>query len=223
MRYRLIRVLVSIVTFLQMRLYISHQDAIPADGPVLLVSNHLGMTDPLVIALPLPREVRILAKAELFDLPLIGWLSRQAGVIPIRRSTADREALRLAYGQLSDNECVLIFPEGKYQHPPELPGMQQVKTGAAWLALKSGAQIVPVAIWGTEYVWELSRGWRPWKRQPVHVVFGEPYYPQAPSSSLPTKALLNLVAAEMAEKIADLLPPAYHGVYVRQTLDAPVS
>jgi 1-acyl-sn-glycerol-3-phosphate acyltransferase len=222
MRYRLIRVLVALLTFLQMRLSISHQDAIPADGPVLLVSNHLGMTDPLVIALPLHREVRILAKAELFDLPLIGWLSRQAGVIPVRRGAADREALQLAYGQLAENECVLMFPEGKYQHPPELPGMQQLKTGAAWLALKSGAQIVPVAIWGTEYVWELSRGWRPWNRPPVHVVFGEPYYPQAPSYSMPTKALLNLVAAEMAEKIADLLPPVYHGVYARQTVDAPV-
>jgi hypothetical protein len=55
------------------------------------------------------------------------------------------------------------------------------------------------------------------------VVFGEPYYPQAPSASVPTKALLNLVAAEMAEKIAELLPPTYHGVYARQTLDAPVS
>jgi 1-acyl-sn-glycerol-3-phosphate acyltransferase len=223
MRYRLIRVLVGLLTFLQMRLYISHQDAIPTDGPVLLVSNHLGMTDPLVIALPLDRQVRILAKAELFDLPVIGWLSRQAGVIPVRRGAADREALQLAYGQLADNECVLIFPEGKYQHPPELPGMQQLKTGAAWLALKSGAQIVPVAIWGTEYVWELSRGWRPWNRPPVHVVFGEPYFPQAPSSGMPTKALLNLVAAEMAEKIADLLPPAYHGVYAHQTIDAPVS
>jgi 1-acyl-sn-glycerol-3-phosphate acyltransferase len=223
MRYRLIRILVGLLTFLQMRLYISHQDAIPADGPVLLVSNHLGMTDPLVIALPVDRQVRILAKAELFDLPLIGWLSRQAGVIPVRRGTADREALQLAYAQLAEHECVLIFPEGKYQHPPELPGMQQLKTGAAWLALKSGAQIVPVAIWGTEYVWELSRGWRPWNRPPVHVVFGEPYYPQALSSGMPTKALLNLVAAEMAEKIADLLPPPYHGVYAHQTLDAPVS
>jgi 1-acyl-sn-glycerol-3-phosphate acyltransferase len=222
MRYRLIRVLVGLVTSLQMRLYISHQDAIPTDGPVLLVSNHLGMTDPLAIALPLSRQVRILAKAELFSLPIIGWLSRQAGVIPVRRGAADREALQLAYGQLADNECVLIFPEGKYQHPPELPGMQQVKTGAAWLALKSGAQIVPVAVWGTEYVWELSRGWRPWNRPPVHVVYGEPYYPQMSSTDMPTKAMLNLVAAEMAEKIADLLPSSYHGVYARQTLDAPV-
>jgi 1-acyl-sn-glycerol-3-phosphate acyltransferase len=222
MRYRLIRILVGLVALLQMRLYISYQDAIPADGPVLLVSNHLGMTDPLAIALPLRRQVRILAKAELFELPLIGWLSRQAGVIPVRRESADREALQLAYGQLADNECVLIFPEGKYQHPPKVPGMQQVKTGAAWLALKSGAQVVPVAVWGTEYVWEVSRGWRPWNRLPVHVVFGEPYYPQAPSNGMPTKALLNTVAAEMAEKIAELLPPAYHGFYAHQTVDAPV-
>jgi 1-acyl-sn-glycerol-3-phosphate acyltransferase len=222
MRYRFLRLLVGLLAFLQMRLYISHQDGIPSDGPVLLVSNHLGMTDPLVIALPSRRPVRILAKAELFDLPLIGWLAHQAGVLPVRRGAADREALQLAHGLLAEKECILIFPEGKYHYPPEPPGMQLVKTGAAWLALKSGAQVVPVAIWGTEYVWETSRGWRPWNRPPVHVVFGDPYYPEALSSSMPNKALLNLVANEMAEKIADLLPPAYHGVYTRQTADTSV-
>jgi 1-acyl-sn-glycerol-3-phosphate acyltransferase len=215
----------GLLTFLQMRLHISHQAAIPARGPVLLVSNHLGMTDPLVVGLPLDRPIRILAKAEIFEMPVLGWLARQAGVIPVHRGTADREALQLAYEQLAENECVLIFPEGKYRHPPELPGMQQLKTGAAWLALKSGAQVVPVAIWGTEFVWEKLRGWRPWKRPLVHVVYGEPYYPRASSpfssdSGMPNKALLNLVAAEMAEKIADLLPPAYRGVYARQTVDA---
>jgi 1-acyl-sn-glycerol-3-phosphate acyltransferase len=212
MRYRVLQVLSSLLVSLQMRLHVEHRDAIPSKGPVLLISNHLGITDPLVVALPLRRPVRILAKAEIFGWPLLGWLARQAGVVPVHRGEADREALRTISQLLADKECVLVFPEGTRHYPPEAPGMLTVKPGAAWLALRTGALVVPVAIWGTELVWETARGWRPWTRPSVHVVYGEPYYPELPSGGS-TKQILDIVASEMASKIAELLPLRYRGKY----------
>jgi 1-acyl-sn-glycerol-3-phosphate acyltransferase len=212
MRYRVLQFLTGLLASLQMRLHVVHRDALPSKGPVLLISNHLGITDPLVIALPLRRPVRILAKAEIFDWPLIGWLARQAGVVPVHRGEADRGALRSVSQLLADKECVLVFPEGTYHYPPESPGMLPIKPGAAWLALRTGALVVPVAIWGTELVWEPARGWRPWIRPTVHVVFGEPYYPELPPGG-PTRRILDIVSAEMACKIADLLPLGYRGEY----------
>jgi 1-acyl-sn-glycerol-3-phosphate acyltransferase len=214
MRYRVLQVLAGLLVSLQMRLHVEHQDAIPSKGPVLFICNHLGITDPLVVALPLRRPVRILAKAEIFGWPFLGWLARQAGVVPVRRGEADRGALRTVSQLLADKECVLVFPEGSRRYPPEPPGMLPVKPGAAWLALHTGALVVPVAIWGTELVWETARGWRPWTRPTVHVVYGQPYYPELHSGGS-TKQVLDTVASEMASKIAELLPLRYRGEYRR--------
>jgi len=219
MWYRVLQFLTGVLAPMQMRLRVVHRDAIPAKGPVLLVSNHLGITDPLVIAMPLRRTVHILAKAEIFSWPVLGWLARKAGVVPVHRGEADRGALRTLSQLLADKECVLVFPEGTYHYPPESPGMLPLKTGAAWLALRTGALVVPVAIWGTELVWEPARGWRPWYHPTVHVVFGEPYHPKLPSSGS-SKQALDIVTAEMARKIADLLPLRYRGEYAPELREA---
>ena len=213
MWYRTLQLVTGLLAPVQMRLHVDRQDCVPAYGPVLLVSNHLGITDPMVVALPLRRRVHILARAEIFEWPAIGWLARRAGVVPVHRGEADRQALRTVSQLLAAKECVLVFPEGARHYPPEAPGMLHIKAGAAWLALRTGAIVVPVGIWGTEFVWEPARGWRPWSRPTVHVVFGQPYYPQLPPAGPPARARLNAVANEMAARIADLLPPGYRGVY----------
>ena len=210
--YRIIRVLGRILLFLQMRLHVRYAERVPADGPVLVVSNHLGATDPLTIAVDIPRQLRIVAKAELFDWPFIGWLARRGGVIPIRRGESDREALRTVLDALYADQCALVFPEGSYRDPPEPAGMLPVKPGAAWLALKTGATVVPVGIWGTEVVWSRARGWRFWHRPHVHVVFGEPYVPVVPQG-VSSKAVTTAVAEDMARRIAALIPSEYRGLY----------
>src|SRR5260370_18098555 len=90
--------------------------------------------------------------------------------------------------------------------------MEPVKPGAAWLALRTGATVVPVGIWGTERVWHISRGWKPWHRPRVYVVFGEPYIVK-PRQGVPTKAAIAESAAEMARRIASLVPEEYRGYY----------
>jgi len=210
--YRFIRALGGCVALLQMRLRVRHRGRVPASGGVLLVSNHLGHTDPLVIGLRLPREMRMLGKAELFEWFFISWAARRARAIPIRRGESDRQALGTLLRVLQGGECVLVFPEGTYAYHPDPAAMLPFKPGAAWLALRAGVPVVPVGIRGTERGWHRSRGWRPWQRPRVEVTFGEPYRP-APPAGLPTKAALDTVAEDMARRVAALLPPAYRGHY----------
>lgn len=197
---------------LQARFTFSHPERVPQTGGVLLVSNHLGPTDPIFVGVRLGREMRILARSEIFEWPLLGWLARRCGAVPIHRREADREALRIALGLLVKEQCVLVFPEGNYARAPAPPGMLPLRTGAAWLALRAGVPVVPVAITGSERVWTLPRGWRVWHHPHVHVVFGEPYRPGVPAG-LSTREAMRRAADEMAQRIAALLPEAYRGRY----------
>ncbi|HEX5440610.1 MAG TPA: lysophospholipid acyltransferase family protein [Ktedonobacterales bacterium] len=217
--YRVLRSVARLAFAAQMRLEISGVERLPRTGPVLFVSNHLGPTDQFAIAMRLPHELRILAKAEVFEWPVVGWLARRGEAIPIRRGEADREAMRTLRDLLLDGAAALVFPEGTYADADEPLGMIPVKTGAAWLAWRTGAWVAPVAITGTESIWTPGRGWRVWRRSRVRVVFGDPYQPVWPRDVAP-KAALRIAADEMALRIAALLPNGYRGVYARPAYDA---
>lgn len=215
--YNALRRLARLLIPFQARFTYSHPERVPQTGGVLLVSNHLGPTDPIFIGVRVGREMRILARAEIFEWPLLGWLARRCGTVPIHRGESDREALRIALGLLAEKQCVLVFPEGNYARMPDPPTMLPLRPGAAWLALRADVAVVPVAISGSEHVWTLPRGWRIWHHPHVHVVFGEPYRPRVPAG-LSTRQAMRLAADEMAHRIAALLPEAYRGPY-RPCLD----
>ncbi|HEX5156853.1 MAG TPA: lysophospholipid acyltransferase family protein [Ktedonobacterales bacterium] len=210
--YSILRSAAKLILAFQMQLEVRGIERVPRDGPLLFVSNHLGNTDQFAIAVRLPHAVRILAKAELFEWPILGWLARRGDAIPIRRGEADREALRTVRDVLQRGAWVLVFPEGTYVDPGEPLGMLPVKTGAAWLAWHTGATVVPVAITGTEVVWSPGRGWRLWQRPRVRVTFGEPYKPVWPKQAA-QKLAWRAAADEMAQRIAALLPEGYRGAY----------
>ncbi len=212
--YRILRSVANLILAFQMRLEIRGIERLPRTGPLLLVSNHLGLTDQFAIAMRLPHEVRILAKAELFEWPILGWLARRSKVVPIRRGEADRDALRTVRDLLRSGAWVLVFPEGTFVSASGPVGMLSVKTGAAWLAWHTGVMVVPVAITGTEAIWAPSHGWRFWHRPRVRVTFGVPYKPAWPEQA-PPKTAWRAAADEMAQRIAALLPEAYRGVYAR--------
>ena len=212
--YHILRSAAKLILAFQMQLEIHGIERLPRSGPLLFVSNHLGLTDQFAIAARLPHQVRILAKAELFEWPIVGWLARRGEVVPIRRGEADREALRTVRDLLDSGAWVLVFPEGTFVDSHEPFGMARVKTGAAWLAWHTGATVVPVAITGTEVVWSPGRGWRLWQRPHVLVTFGEPYKPDWPEQAA-QKLAWRAAADEMAVRIAALLPERYRGAYAR--------
>lgn len=116
---------------------------IPSQGPVILCSNHISNWDPPFIGSPLTRKVHYMAKDELFRLPVFGWILLQIGAFPVKRGGVSKESIKLAIKLLRNGEVMGIFPEGTRKNAG---GMG--KKGAASLALKSGAAVIPVAIVG---------------------------------------------------------------------------
>jgi 1-acyl-sn-glycerol-3-phosphate acyltransferase len=218
--YRLFLVIGRALIFLITRRRISGQEHTPTSGALLIVSNHLGNLDPIITGTKLPRRLYILAKVELFSWPLIGWLARLADVIPIRRGQSDRDALRRVLEHLHAGHAVLLYPEGTYPKGNTPIGLIRAQPGAAMLALRSGATILPIGISGSEYVWT-RRGlpWNLFRRWPVEVHVGEPYRPTVPPGASQKQALA-LVGEEMMRRIAALLPEAYRGYYREQATPA---
>jgi len=120
-------------------------DYLPATGSAIVIFNHIGFIDPIVVMSILPRNVVPLARHDVFGVPGWGIFPRLWDVIPVRRDEVDRSALRKALAVLEAGEVLLVAPEGT-RHPR----LQRAKAGLAYLAMKSGAPIVPVAIEGTE-------------------------------------------------------------------------
>lgn len=116
----------------------------PATGPVVVAANHVGWLDGPLLAICAPRPVHALTKQEMFVGPLGGLLTA-AGQVPIDRHAVDRHALRVAQRALEQDQVVGVFPEGVRGSGD----MASSRPGAAYLALVTGAPVVPVAFLGT--------------------------------------------------------------------------
>jgi 1-acyl-sn-glycerol-3-phosphate acyltransferase len=119
-------------------------DNVPETGPVVMAANHVGWLDGPTLAICAPRPVHALTKQEMFDGPL-GHLLKAAGQIELDRFHVDMSAIRVAVKTLHEGRVVGVFPEGRRG-----PGdMASPRAGAAYLALVTGAPVVPVAFLGT--------------------------------------------------------------------------
>src|ERR671933_1244813 len=144
------------------------REHIPAQGPVILASNHRSFLDPFVIAVMTRRPIYFVAKKELFLFhPVVSWLLSSLGAFPIDRGASDQEAMATARAVLERGDAVLMFPEGTRIRPGALG---RPKRGVGRLALETGAPVVPVAVIGTEAV---RRGWRI-RRHKVRIRAGRP-------------------------------------------------
>jgi 1-acyl-sn-glycerol-3-phosphate acyltransferase len=175
-------------------------DRVPTSGPVLLASNHTGVLDgPLVYGLA-PRPTHFLVKTELFHGPA-GWVLDHCGQIPIRRDTVDRGALMQALAVLRQGGVVGVFPEGSRGRGD----VAAVREGVTYLAMSSGAPVVPVACLGTRRP-GASVGQPPRPRQRVAVVFGDPVH-LVPAPDLSrreaSRQLTERLRVAMAEHVRD--------------------
>jgi 1-acyl-sn-glycerol-3-phosphate acyltransferase len=142
---------------------------IPSEGAAILAINHIAYLDPFAAAFIVDkahRRARFLAKSELFQDKRIGWVLKGADQIEVKRGTRDAPvALDQAYAALDRGELVVVFPEGTVTREPDLNPMA-AKSGAARLALKTGAPLIPCALWGTANVWPkgFKKRWRPGQR-----------------------------------------------------------
>lgn len=136
------------------RLRILDGHKLPATGPFILAPNHNSNVDPLVMAVAvwrLGRAPRFLAKASLFRVPVVGFLFRSSGQIPVERGGGARAAIPLAAARrlVREGQGVIVYPEGSLTRDPQLWPMRG-KTGAARLALDLDLPVIPAAHWGTQ-------------------------------------------------------------------------
>ncbi|HET9829728.1 MAG TPA: lysophospholipid acyltransferase family protein [Nocardioidaceae bacterium] len=128
---------------------------IPARGGCILAANHVSHLDPFTCAhfvYSWGRIVRFLAKAEIFDLPVLGRIVRNAKQIPVYRLTSNAsESFVAAVDAVRAGECVVVYPEGTITRQPDLWPMRG-KTGAARIALSCGAPVIPLAQWGAQRI-----------------------------------------------------------------------
>lgn len=181
-----------------------HPERVPRTGPVILVANHAAFLDGPVVFSLAPRPVHFLVKQEAFAGPF-GLLVRAVGQIPIDRGVGDRAALGSAVAVLDRGGAVGIFPEGNRGGGD----VQQVNQGAAWVALRTGAMVVPVAVLGTRVVGRDADAW-PQPRSVLTVDFGEPFDLAADAAAtgrerlkLATDRLRGTLAAHVARARVD--------------------
>jgi 1-acyl-sn-glycerol-3-phosphate acyltransferase len=125
-------------------------EKVPKDGPLIIASNHVTYFDPFWVAVRIYRKVRFMAWDKIFHVPLAGSLFRWLGAFPVSLDNPEVSAYRKALKILQQGEAVMIFPEGGRSPDGSL---LPFKDGAARLALRSGAAILPVVIHGGERVW----------------------------------------------------------------------
>jgi 1-acyl-sn-glycerol-3-phosphate acyltransferase len=170
------------------------------------------MLDPVVMISFYPdRDIVPLAKAEAFEMPLMRYFVRKWGAIRINRGEADLTALKSAFDYLKRGDVVMLYAEGHRSKT----GLIQGQEGSAYLALKSNAVVVPVAIWGTEgfplkWVGQL-------RRMQVHIHFGQPFRFRQTGGRLPREHFRSMTDEAMY-RIAEQLPPEWRGVYSDMSL-----
>jgi 1-acyl-sn-glycerol-3-phosphate acyltransferase len=144
---------------------------VPRRGAGLICPNHVSYLDPPAVGgALLPRRTYYFAKQELFKNPVFAFIIRKMYAFPVDRGSGDREAIRHAMHLLEQGELLVLFPEGGRSPDGSL---QPGNLGAALMAAKTGAPIIPTAVKGTDSVMPLKGGFH---RSRVQVDFGAPLY-----------------------------------------------
>ncbi len=178
---------------------------IPSEGPVIIIYNHIAFVDPVVIMGLMPRNVVPIAKAESYNEPIWGIFPKLWDSIPVKRDEVDRGALRAMLNVLRAGETILIAPEGTRNE-----NLQEGKEGVAYLAIKSSAPVVPVAIYGTKGFPSINP--KRWREEGATVRVGKPFRFRETPDRVGLEHLRKMTDEAMY-KLAELLPEDLRGVY----------
>jgi 1-acyl-sn-glycerol-3-phosphate acyltransferase len=141
-------------------------DNVPTTGPLIVAPNHMSFVDPPLVGSALPRPLYYMAKEELFQMPVLGWVISQTNAFPVRRSVHDVAAFKAARRILRAGGAVVMFPEGRRQKAPVLGAP---RPGLGLLAVSTGTAVLPTYVHNTHRVLRFPR---------LSVTFGRPLKPE---------------------------------------------
>ncbi len=204
--YRLVQRFLWFFFHLTMRLRVTGVENVPLTGPLIISPNHLHSLDIPLVGMGVRRRTVILA-ADKWQGKFGGWaMERVTSIIYVARGEPDREALAASLKVLKAGGSLAVAPEGTRSRQP---GLQKGHDGAAYLASRTGATIVPVAVWGHE---KAFGEWRRLRRPVVRLVYCAPIQlpPEASRARAPE---LERYTKQVMRSIAQEMPEEYRGVY----------
>lgn len=199
--YRAFRSFVTALWWLVFRPSVTGRHHVPARGPVILAPVHRSNADFAFAVFVTPRKSFFMAKDNIWHVPLLGEFVAAMGAFPVHRGSADRRALKAAEAVLEAGEPLVLFPEGTRQEGELLGPLHE---GAAFLAARTGAPIVPIGIAGTDRA--LPKGARLPRPVKARVVIGPPIF--APARTEGGRVARSTVAAT-TEALREGLQAAY--------------
>jgi 1-acyl-sn-glycerol-3-phosphate acyltransferase len=205
--YRVVTSTIKGVTRILCRVNDAQLARVPDQGPLIVVINHVNFLEaPVLYTHMQPRPVTALAKAETWNNPALRLLANLWGAIPLNRGEADLAGLRRALAALEAGHILIVAPEGTRSGHGRL---QRGLPGVTFLALRSGAPVLPVVYYGGERFWRNLTNLR---RTDFHIIVGQPFYLD-PRGVKVTRQVRQKMTDEIMYQKAALLPPAYRGVY----------
>lgn len=148
MSYTVFRAILRFIYRILFRVKAIGTENIPAEGAVIIASNHISLLDPPAVGVLIKRQVRFMAKEELFKIPVLGPLIKSFGAYPVKRGGVSIDAIKSSINILKSGEVMGIFPEGTRQKSDDPDAALGAKKGTAMIALRSKAVVIPVAIVG---------------------------------------------------------------------------
>jgi 1-acyl-sn-glycerol-3-phosphate acyltransferase len=169
-----VRFALALMRVMRWTVEVRGEEHVPRTGPAILAANHVSFLDFIFIGAAANlrgRLVRFISIASAFRHPVSGPLMRAMRHIPVERDQDPVRALRFAIEALGKGDVVGLHPEGKMNPAFKLEGL---KTGAARMAIESGAPLIPVAVWGGQAIWTSKRRKLLQRNVRLQVAFGEP-------------------------------------------------
>lgn len=157
MFYKILIAIVRAFVKVVFRVRVVGEENIPRDGGCIVCANHSSNWDPVFLIVLLTRRIYFMAKAELFKVPLLGWLIKSIGMIPVKRTSADISAVRTSISVLKDGKALGIFPSGRRVKKGEDAA---AKSGVAFIAVKAAVPVVPIYIETT---------YKPFSKVTIHI------------------------------------------------------
>jgi 1-acyl-sn-glycerol-3-phosphate acyltransferase len=206
MYYRIVKMIFSLIYRLLACIEIIGAENVPQEGPYIVVSNHISSFDPPLLLIALPGRMTVLAANKYRSHPIFGPFLSSMGAIYVRRGEVDRQALRACLDVLRGGGIMGMAPEGTRS---PTGGLQEGRTGVAYLASRTGVPILPVAITGTE---KMLASLKRFHRGQMKAVIGETFTLPVTERKARGKQLKEFTELIM-RRLADMLPEEYRGVY----------